>query len=68
MRVERKRQVKSERQVAEEKEDQMEAERQASVIKAEIQAVAVELAFHISDWLQIVLVQRVLIDKETHRS
>ena len=50
MRVDRKRQVKADQRAA---KNLMEAERQASAMKAEIQAVAVELAFQISYWLQI---------------
>ena len=42
--------VKRKRQV---KVVHMEADRQASAMKAERQAAAVDLAFQISDWLQI---------------
>ena len=53
MRVERKRPVESERRAVGEEATRMEDERQATVMKSERQVAAVELSFHISDWLQI---------------
>ena len=53
MRVDRESQVKAESLASKEDASRMEAERRAAVMKAERQGAAVELAFHISDWLHI---------------
>ena len=53
MRVKRKRQVKAKQRADEEEAESMEADRKATTLKSERQSTAVELDFHISDWLNI---------------
>ena len=50
---ERERQVKAEQQAAEEEAAQIEAVRRVVAMKAEIQAAAMDLDYHILDWLHI---------------